>query len=139
LITVIYNIMFKKKPYRSCLIIDDNFIDNIISTKIIERANFAENFVVSKSPIEALQMLRERFIRPDIVFVDIRMKGMNGFEFIQEYKKIGIDNKKTKIYMLSSSIDPTDVQRARDNQDITGFITKNLTEKTLSEISDLNR
>jgi hypothetical protein len=41
--------------------------------------------------------------------------------------------------MLSSSIDPTDVQRARDNQDITGFITKNLTEKTLSEISDLNR
>jgi CheY-like chemotaxis protein len=131
--------MFKKKPYRSCLIIDDNFIDNIISTKIIERANFAENFVVSKSPIEALQMLRERFIRPDIVFVDIRMKGMNGFEFIQEYKKIGIDNKKTKIYMLSSSIDPTDVQRARDNQDITGFITKNLTEKTLSEISDLNR
>jgi two-component SAPR family response regulator len=75
--------MFKKKPYRSCLIIDDNFIDNIISTKIIERANFAENFVVSKSPIEALQMLRERFIRPDIVFVDIRMKGMNGFEFIQ--------------------------------------------------------
>lgn len=131
--------MSKKKPYRNCLLIDDNLIDNIISTKIIQHINFAENFVVTKSPKDALRMLREKFISPDIIFVDIKMREMDGFQFLEEYKKIGIDRKKTKIYMLSSSIDPEDIRKALDNKDVAGFINKTLREKGLQDIADSNR
>ncbi|MGF7081481.1 response regulator [Mucilaginibacter sp. UYCu711] len=127
----------KNKPYQNCLLIDDNFLDNFITTKMIEHTKFADNFVVSKFAEDALTMLRDKFIAPDLVFVDIMMRGMNGFEFIEEYKKIGIDRKQTKIFILSSSVDPEDLKRAKDDPDITGFIHKNLTPEKLLEIMEM--
>ncbi|MGF7082777.1 response regulator [Mucilaginibacter sp. UYCu711] len=125
------------KPYKNCLLIDDNFLDNFITTKIIERVNFAENFVVTQFPEDALKMLREKFITPDLIFVDIMMRGMNGFDFIEEYKKIGFNRKHTKIFMLSSSANLADINRAKADKSITGYINKNLTTEKLLEIAQL--
>ena len=126
------------KPYKNCLLIDDNNLDHFINLKIIERADFAENFVVTRSPKDALKMLRDKFIIPDLIFFDIIMPDMNGFEFIKEYKKIGIDKKRTKIFILSSSINPTDIKKATDNDYITGYIFKTLTQNVLQKIAQMN-
>ncbi|WP_429382219.1 response regulator [Mucilaginibacter sp. UYCu711] len=127
--------MNNDNPYKNCLLIDDNLLDNSITIKMIERANFAENFVVTHSPEDALKMLREKFITPDLVFVDIRMRIMNGFDFIEEYRKIGINRHYTKIFILSSSLRPADIQRATKDNDITGYILKTLTDNVLLEIA----
>ena len=121
-------------PYKTCLLIDDNYIDNFVTRRILESSNFAEQIIVRQSPAEAINLLREGTIKPDVIFLDIRMPLMNGFEFLQEYDKLLVDKKDIKIFMLSSSLDPTDMKESAGNKYITQFIHKPLTVKALEEI-----
>ncbi|MFB9843672.1 response regulator [Mucilaginibacter ginsenosidivorans] len=121
--------------YKTCFLIDDNYIDNFVTRRILESSNFAETVIVSQSASEAIESLRSGKVVPDVIFLDIRMPLMGGFEFLQEYDKIDIDNKKAiKIFMLSSSLDPTDLKKSVNNKYITNFIHKPLTQKALDEI-----
>jgi CheY-like chemotaxis protein len=122
--------------YKTCLLIDDNYIDNFVTRRILESSNFADSVVVSQSATEAIDSLRSGSVVPDVIFLDIRMPGMGGFEFLQEYDKIDIEGKKSiKIFMLSSSLDPTDMKKSGNNKYITQFIHKPLTQKALDEIA----
>jgi CheY-like chemotaxis protein len=121
-------------PYKTCLLIDDNYIDNFITRRILESSHFAEQIIVRQSPAEAIDSLREGSIKPDVIFLDIRMPVMNGFEFLQEYDALLIDKNDTKIFMLSSSLDPMDMKQSLGNKYITQFIHKPLTLKALEEI-----
>src|ERR1041385_1580301 len=90
--------------YKTCLLIDDNYIDNFVTRKILESGDFAERVIVSQSATDAIDSLRSGEIQPDVIFLDIRMPMMGGFEFLQEYDKLEIQNKQAiKIFMLSSS------------------------------------
>jgi CheY-like chemotaxis protein len=120
--------------FKTCLLIDDNYIDNFVTRKIIEASNFAENIVVVRSANEGLNSLRAGHVKPDVIFLDIRMPLMSGFEFLEEYDKIDIDKKDVKIFMLSSSLDPTDMRKSVDNKYITQFIHKPLTQKALEAL-----
>jgi len=122
--------------YKTCLLIDDNYIDNFVTRRILESSNFADHVVVSQSAIEAIDSLRSGSVIPDVIFLDIRMPVMGGFEFLQEYDKLDIEGKnKVKIFMLSSSLDPTDMKKSGNNKYITQFIHKPLTQKALDEIA----
>jgi CheY-like chemotaxis protein len=122
--------------YKTCLLIDDNYIDNFVTRRILESSNFAEHIVVSQSATEAIDSLRSGDVKPDVIFLDIRMPQMGGFEFLQEYDKLDIGDKTDiKIFMLSSSLDPTDMRKSVNNKYITQFIHKPLTQKALDEIS----
>ena len=121
--------------YKTCLLIDDNYIDNFVTRRILESSNFAETVIVSQSATDAISSLQAGLVRPDVIFLDIRMPMMGGFEFLQEYDKLEIEGKQTiKIFMLSSSLDPTDLKKSTNNKYITQFIHKPLTQKTLDEI-----
>jgi CheY-like chemotaxis protein len=123
--------------YKICLLIDDNYIDNFVTRRILESGNFAEEIIVRQSPAEAIDSLREGSIKPDVIFLDIRMPNMNGFEFLQEYDKLDDEHKSAgKIFMLSSSLDPNDFKRSTENKYITQFIHKPLTHKILEELSE---
>ena len=122
--------------YKICLLIDDNYIDNFVTRRILESGHFAEQIIVRQSPAEAIDSLREGTIKPDVIFLDIRMPLMNGFEFLQEYDKLDAESKSAeKIFMLSSSLDPNDFKRSTENKYITQFIHKPLTHKILEELS----
>ena len=121
-------------PFKTCLLIDDNYIDNFITRRVLESSNFAEKIIVRQSPMEAIESLRDGSVDPDVIFLDIRMPLMSGFEFLHEYDGLEIAKKGIKIYMLSSSLDPTDMKQSSDNKHITQFIHKPLTVKALEEI-----
>jgi len=121
--------------YHTCLLIDDNYIDNFVTRKLLESSKFAENIVVLQSPAEAITCLRNKTVVPDVIFLDIRMPLMDGFEFLEEYDKIDIDKTGIKIFLLSSSFDPTDIKKSVANKYITQFIHKPLTYKVLEELS----
>jgi CheY-like chemotaxis protein len=122
--------------YKTCLLIDDNYIDNFVTRRILESSNFAEKIIVSNSAVEAMASLRSGSIKPEVIFLDIRMPQMGGFEFLQEYDKIDIEGKKDiKIFMLSSSLDPTDLKKSVNNKYITHFLHKPLTQKALDDIA----
>ena len=122
--------------YKTCLLIDDNYIDNFVTRRILESSNFAEKIVVQQSASEAIDAIRAGSIKPDVIFLDLRMPLMNGFEFLQEYDKLKEQDKTaTKIFMLSSSLDPVDVKRSGQNKYITQFLHKPLSQKILEELS----
>jgi CheY-like chemotaxis protein len=120
--------------FKTCLLIDDNYIDNFVTRKILEGSNFVEEIVVVRSATDAITSLRDGSIKPDVIFLDVRMPLMGGFEFLEEYDKIDIDKTATKIFMLSSSLDPLDMRKSTDNKYITQFIHKPLTQKALEEL-----
>ena len=121
--------------YKTCLLVDDNYIDNFVTRRILESGNFAENIIVHQSPHDALDALRDGSIQPDVIFLDIRMPMMSGFEFLQEFETIEMDNKDVvKIFMLSSSLDPTDMSNSKNNKYVAQFVHKPLTHEALEEL-----
>jgi len=123
------------ESYKTCLLIDDNYIDNFVTSRLLENFNFAESIIISQSSSEAIESLREGKVTPDVIFLDLRMPVMDGFEFLQEYDKLEIEKNGVKIFMLSSSLDPTDMRRSLANKYVTQFIHKPLTKKILEDIS----
>jgi len=121
--------------YKTCLLIDDNFIDNFVTRKILESGNFAENIVVCQSATEGIEYIQNAEVIPDVIFLDVRMPYMDGFEFLSEYDKLDVPHKESvKIFMLSSSLDPVDFRMSTENKYITQFIHKPLTYKFLETI-----
>ncbi|MDB5112385.1 MAG: hypothetical protein JWR67_3499 [Mucilaginibacter sp.] len=120
--------------YHTCLLIDNNYIDNFINSRLLKRSNFAENIIASQDPREVIKSLRDGIIKPDIIFLDVDMPLMDGFEFLKEYDKIDMDKQFVKIVLLTSSIDPADIKRAEKNKYITKLVTKPLTDKVIEKL-----
>ena len=122
--------------YKTCLLVDDNYIDNFVTRKILESGNFAETIIVQQSPADALAALKQGSIKPDVIFLDVRMPAMTGFEFLEEYDKLDLDEENpVKIFMLSSSLDPTDMINSLNSRHVAQFIHKPLTYKALEELN----
>ena len=124
--------------YKSVLLVDDSYVDNLINRKMLQSSNFAGDITVIDSPIKAIAYLQHCAIEgtfPDVIFLDIRMPEMDGFKFLETLNNIpGVQESHLKIYMLSSSLDPEDLKQIAENDLVSKFLSKPLTEKILNEI-----
>ena len=126
--------------YRSVMLVDDNEIDNIINEKIIEANSFAEQILVFQTGQDALEYLRENQgdveSLPEIVFLDINMPIMDGFQFLSDFEEFSDDVRdKCKIIMLSSSISPKDIDRAASSRYVKKYLNKPLNARYLEAIT----
>jgi CheY-like chemotaxis protein len=121
------------------LMIDDNPLDNYISEVIVTESKFAEKITTMTSAMDALQFLEklkeapaEEF--PDMIFLDIRMPQMDGFEFLEEFKKFPqANNIHCPVIMLTSSDDKKDRDRAFQYPVVKKYITKPLETEILEK------
>lgn len=125
--------------YKSALLVDDSYIDNLINRKILDNSNFAESIIVIESPKEAFDYVRDLYQDgqelPEVIFLDLRMPIMNGFEFLKALASLpDLSTDKIKIYVLTSSLDPKDIRKVNENQMVSKFIGKPLTSQILAEI-----
>ena len=114
------------------LLIDDDDIIGIVHPAIIHQVFPDSDVALIKSGTEALDYLKElealNLPAPEVIFLDINLPKMNGFELLDQLSEKNIAFlKETKIYMLSSSIDQRDMAKVEANKNITGFIGKPLT------------
>ncbi len=106
--------------YNQVMVIDDSYTDRYIVEHYLKNYFIAANVISKESAIEALEYLtlfadcREQL--PSIIFLDIRMPVMDGFDFLNEYEKLPVSvHQYCTIIMLSSSIDPVDHERIKNN------------------------
>lgn len=126
------------------MLIDDDEPTNFIQERVVQRAHCTDNIRVFDDAELALEYLaksldsetdNEYYVKPDIIFLDINMPRTNGWEFIEEYKKhTQAEKDGVIILMLSTSLNPDDVQRANSIREIAGFNNKPLTEEKLMQI-----
>ncbi|MBC7745898.1 MAG: response regulator [Flavobacterium sp.] len=125
--------------HRSALLIDDSYIDNLINRKILQSNNYAKHIKVIDYPKVAYQFIKDSLISgintPDVIFLDLRMPEMNGFEFLKALESIPeLKPNQIKIYVLSSSLDPSDLRKIKLNKLVARFIGKPLTRQVLCDI-----
>jgi len=125
--------------YKNVLLIDDSYIDNLINRKILDNSNYAESITVIESPREAYKFIRDSLLEgndlPEVIFLDLRMPVMNGFEFLKALLELpDLKPGQIKIYVLTSSLDPKDIRKVKENQFVSKFIGKPLTNQILEEI-----
>lgn len=110
----------------SVLLIDDDEVNNYINQRLLKKLQLAENVVVKKSGADALSHLAASANLPELVFLDINMPVMDGFEFYAKFKEILTSSgKRSEVVMLSGSEKPDDHIRAR-REGIKYFIMKPL-------------
>jgi len=127
--------MDMSRKLNSILLIDDNEFDNYYHEKVIQNNNIAENIVIKSSGADAIAYLKSLTADafPELILLDINMPGMNGWDVLDEYEKMGISGDRTKVIMLTTSIDPDDEKKARSYAFVFDFIIKPLSDETLIE------
>lgn len=128
------------KPLTIC-IIDDDEIYKFTFTKTIENQGLARKILTFSDGEEALDFIVDNLgisdNLPDIIFLDSNMPIMDGFEFIEEYAKLKPRvGKNIIIYMVTSSVDPVDIDRSQQFSEISDYLTKPIKPDQLSAIVD---
>lgn len=129
--------------YNSALLIDDNDLDNFINEKMLETTRFSKQIHICTDGQMALNFLtktcnleeNKHISYPEIIFVDLNMLVMGGFDFIENLKKSKDENAlKCKIIILTSSINIEDRIKSKNLDEGIIFINKPLTNEILNSI-----
>lgn len=122
-------------------VIDDDEVFQLIIKKQIEMKNIECDILNFYNGQEAIDFFRKLEAEgangnaPDLVMLDVNMPVKDGWGFLEDYANISQDIKKNiNLYMVTSSVIQSDIDRAGDNEDIVGFVSKPLTNEKLEEI-----
>ncbi|WGD34271.1 response regulator [Olleya sp. YS] len=128
-----------KQEIKCVLLIDDDKVTNFYNTKIVNKHEKIKEVVAVTSGEKALEYLKEAIsglcLKPNLIFLDINMPAMNGWEFVVEYNKLDQNfTKDIKLVMLTTSNNPDDFERSKQIVSIDDFINKPLSVNLLTNL-----
>ncbi len=126
-------------PLNRILLVDDDAVTNMIHCRVIERSGHVNAIDVATDGQEALDLLRADLAAgrplPELIFLDINMPGMGGFEFLEHYAELSIaPDVQLIIVMLSTSLLRADHMRAQADPNVHSFCDKPLRLEKLLEL-----
>jgi CheY-like chemotaxis protein len=127
------------------LSIEDDNITQMLNGIQLNTNKFCNKIIEAYNGIEAIDFFKkldngeisiESF--PEIIFLDLNMPLMDGWDFFETFKReFAHFEEKTKIFILSSSINPTDLERAKNEKSIVAFLAKPLNADNLKKVLNL--
>jgi CheY-like chemotaxis protein len=122
-------------PLNCILLIDDDEPTNFLNKMTLEQAGCTRQIQIAQSGQEALDFLSAAKLRPDLIFLDINMPAMDGWEFLDRYRRLPPDCKADIVLiMLTTSLNPDDELRTRAIPEVSGFENKPLGQHQLENL-----
>jgi CheY-like chemotaxis protein len=130
------------RTIKSILIVDDDDINNFINERLLHKLQIADEITVTNNGSDGIKCLQDHCFKsalsPELIFLDINMPVMDGFEFLKEFHKIEFRNKdQVTIAVLTTSSDVRDKEKM-EQLGVKHYLNKPLTEekilKFMSEI-----
>ena len=127
------------QPKPNILIVDDDLVYRFAATKTIAATGLAEKIVECSDGLDAINFLKENMQQPpnlpDIIFLDINMPTMDGWEFLKAFESVVSEFPKTiHIYMVTSSIDKNDIERSKEFSTVSDYLVKPIFKDTFTKI-----
>jgi len=128
-----------QKKLEIVYVVDDDDVYQYVIKKKIEKRNVANQIKTFKNGHDAIEYLtliaHSDHELPDVIFLDINMPVMDGWDFLEEYMALKCRlKKKINLYVVSSSIHQSDIERARNISEVTDYIIKPMNDDQLDEI-----
>lgn len=128
-----------KNRVKNICVIDDDKIFQYLTQRVITDTHLINDIEVFSNGLDALNYLQSNSLDkkklPDIILLDLFMPVMDGWGFLKNYTAIESKlAKKIPIYIVSSSIDPIDIQKSKSMGYVTDFIVKPMTKEVFLKI-----
>ncbi|MGM8361116.1 response regulator [Flavobacterium sp. ARAG 55.4] len=123
------------------LCVDDDPITLMLCKKVIAKASFSNTIITAKNGEEALEyfnsvLKKEETKLPDLIFLDLNMPVMDGWEFLDSFSTDKYSEvNSTKVIILSSTIDPEDLEKSKKYPMVIDFLSKPITTDMLTYLS----
>ncbi|MEZ4756627.1 MAG: response regulator [Flavobacteriales bacterium] len=125
------------EPPHPChiLLVDDEDDCNFVTRLVLKKAGYAGKLTCYTAPEDAIEHLRRGEDLPDLMFVDINMPRINGFELIVQCEQEGLlPNDLTTVFMFSSSNRPMDQEKALSLASVRGYVEKALSVDSFERV-----
>ena len=130
------------------LCVDDDPITLMLCKMVISRAAFAKEIVTAQNGEEAINYFDEIKLNnlgtditkyPELIFLDLNMPVMGGWEFLDHFSDAGYADlfPKTKVLVLSSTIDPKDIEKSKNYPMVIDFLSKPITKEMLEDLRNM--
>ncbi len=129
-------------PKHNVCLIDDDKIYQFTARKILESTGLAKNILSFFNGKEAIDFFLENHHKeldqlPNIIFLDINMPIMNGWQFLEEYYRLNSKLQKAiTIYVVSSSVDDTDIQKSKQYTIVKDYLVKPINRIRYQQLLD---
>ncbi len=129
------------KTASSCVVlIEDDQAMNYYHQRLFVKQDFADEVLSYHSAKEALNGIKcLQQVTLLYIFLDLNMPQMDGWQFIEELEKLKFDsNIQIKLFVLSSSVNPIDMLKTKENSVVIDYLSKPLSIETITNIITTN-
>ena len=121
--------------------IDDDPITLMLFKKVVQKASFAKEIIYNYNGQEAITFIdniKNEDTKPELLFLDLNMPVMGGWEFLDLFNNSNYyHSNKTKVIILTSTIDPEDIKKSKTYPNVIEFLSKPITVEMLDYLKTI--